>query len=47
MKDVIGIVDSIRDDMKENVKNLEDQMKEAFMAEGAQRRKDYENLEEK
>ena len=40
VKDVVGTVDSRRDEMKENVKSLEDQMKEGFMAEGARRRKD-------
>ena len=44
VKDVVGTVDSRRDEMKENVKSLEDQMKEGFMAEGARRRKDNENL---
>ena len=46
MKDVIGTVDSFGKKIERNVKNLEDHMKEGCIAEGAQGRKDYDNLEE-
>ena len=46
MKKVIGTGDSCRDEMKGNVKNLEDKMSDWFKAEGIQeKKKDYENLE--